>query len=232
MRTCKIQGCERAADGGYGLCPMHYKRYKKHGDPLYVRSSSENNKCSVDGCDKLVGKHGSHGMCAAHARKDWGARTNYAAKQSAKAAARRAQTRYGLAIRHPLYGVWQAMKGRCYNHKNAAFKNYGGRGVYVADRWLGRQGFWNFVDDMGECPKGLSLDRIDVDGPYSPENCRWANRHIQNTNRRYNRENPCIAEVNGHYAVTIKKDHMVYSKKFNTIREAVKWRDEKLNEIW
>jgi hypothetical protein len=75
------------------------------------------------------------------------------------------------------------MKGRCSNPKNVRFKDYGGRGIYVCDRW---QFYENFLADMGERPKGKSLDRIDNDGPYSPDNCRWATPIQQMRNKRNN----------------------------------------------
>lgn len=85
-----------------------------------------------------------------------------------------------------LYQCWADMKGRCLNPKNLNYKNYGGRGITIDSAWLL---FSNFLKDMGERPLGLTLERIDNDGPYSKLNCKWGTRSEQNKNKRYARRN-------------------------------------------
>jgi hypothetical protein len=93
-------------------------------------------------------------------------------------------TKHGGSVRNKdnrVYFAWWKMKERCTNSNSKDFRDYGGRGIGVADRWLD---FGNFLQDMGSRPEGKSLGRIDNDGDYSPENCRWESIDEQSANKR------------------------------------------------
>lgn len=83
------------------------------------------------------------------------------------------------------YKKWAGMKTRCYNEKEESYKYYGAKGIRVCDSWL--NSFDNFLKDMGTCPEGYTLDRIDSDNNYSPDNCRWATLKQQANNKTNNR---------------------------------------------
>ena len=88
----------------------------------------------------------------------------------------------GLSQESPEYKCWHGMLDRCNNPNNPSYKSYGGRGIRVCDRWNPAKGgsFTNFFKDMGQKPNSeASLDRINPDGDYSPENCQWANKRVQ-----------------------------------------------------
>lgn len=89
--------------------------------------------------------------------------------------------------KHPYYGTYRTMLSRCMNKNSHKYHLYGGRGIKVCKRWQGKYGFNHFIKDMGKKPSPeYSLDRINNDGDYGPNNCRWASTHDQNTNRRDN----------------------------------------------
>ncbi len=85
---------------------------------------------------------------------------------------------------NPMYSVWKAMIRRCSNSDDPSYKNYGGRGIQVCESWKNVE---TFFADMGTRPEGMTLERVDVDAGYSPENCVWASRSQQGRNRRNNR---------------------------------------------
>jgi hypothetical protein len=123
--------------------------------------------------------------------------------------------------KHPLYRTWVGMRFRCRNPGHAAYGRYGGRGISVCDRW---NDFWLFVEDMGERPEGHTLDRIDNDGNYEPENCRWADARSQNRNTILNR----IVRGPSGESLTVIEWSEKSGLKYSTILERLKrgWTEE------
>jgi hypothetical protein len=93
------------------------------------------------------------------------------------------RARHGM-YKTRVHQLWRGMLNRCRNEKSASYARYGARGISVCERWLV---FENFYADMGNPPDGMSLDRIDNSGNYSPDNCRWATPTVQQNNTRSNR---------------------------------------------
>ena len=93
----------------------------------------------------------------------------------------------GMISKHPMYSAWSGMINRCTNPNHSSYTNYGGAGITVCDRWRygeGKQsGLEIMIEDIGTRPMGMSLDRIDPNGPYSPDNCRWADASTQRANQ-------------------------------------------------
>lgn len=107
--------------------------------------------------------------------------------------------------KHPTYTTYHAMLQRCHNPKSSRYSRYGARGITVCDRW--RESFENFLEDMGDRTKGYTLDRIDNDGNYTPDNCRWADLPTQYRNRsqtvwlELNGETKCVTDWCAEYGI-------------------------------
>jgi hypothetical protein len=133
----------------------------------------------------------------------------------------------------PTHGTWKHIIQRCTNLNSKDYKDYGGRGITVCERWLS---FENFLEDMGLKPKRFSIDRIDNDRGYFKENCRWASQTIQSRNRRMLKSNKtgvtgvCWHKQSQKYRASINVDSTQrVLGAFETIGEAAKAR--KLGEI-
>ena len=87
------------------------------------------------------------------------------------------------------YAIWRNMKGRCNNPNFTSYKNYGGKGVSCCEKW---EDFLGFLEDMGDCPDGFQLDRIDSSGNYQKENCQWLSRYSNSVKRR-----PSVSKKDG-----------------------------------
>lgn len=125
------------------------------------------------------------------------------------------ETTHGCGTRGrttPEYRSWKGMKERCRNPKSPNWKNYGGRGISICERWLK---FENFLFDMGKCPFGKSIERINNNGNYCPENCKWATALEQQNNRRNNR----VISFNGE-TMTVYQ----WGRKLNMIPETLSLR--------
>lgn len=119
----------------------------------------------------------------------------------------------------PTYIAWRNMKARCNDENHPAYKNYGERGVTYQESW---ECFGNFLEDMGECPEGLTLDRTDVMKNYTKANCEWVSSLVQSTHKRKTTKpttskykGVCFKEAEGKYVGTLcysgKRYHLGYS---------------------
>lgn len=136
-------------------------------------------------------------------------------------------TKYYRSKRHPLTTTYHNLIRRCYDPKSQDYGMYGGRGITVCERWL--ESFDNFLADMGERPKGTSIDRIDNSKGYSPDNCRWSTPREQALNTRKNSAHPNIyfAKHRDAYYVQYMLDGKRISKgNYKTLDEALRVKEE------
>lgn len=179
-------------------------------------------QCKIDGCSAEVDRHSAFGFCRQH---------YYKYKKYGDPLHATERIRDKLSQKYE--SEYKALKGamqRCYNENNPSYKNYGGRGIKVADRWREKPyGFQNFMEDMGPKPSPkYSLDRIDVNGDYCPENCRWADDNTQavNTTRKRASSFRGVRINNGYYHAYLRKDGVIhhggyYKNEYDAIKERI-----------
>lgn len=142
-----------------------------------------------------------------------------------------------ISIKHGMtkereHGIWRHILSRCNNQKDKAYKHYGGRGIKVSDEWME---FKNFYADMGKSPFGSSIDRINNDGNYCKENCRWVNhsQQMRNTRRSTKQGVGVVVLPNGRFRAWIHVNRKnIHLGVFDLYADAIKARKEGEKRYW
>lgn len=202
---CKATDCENKARAR-GWCWNHYYIAKNHGDnfaknhKIKPRGSYKGfYTCKIEGCEE---KHFAKGYCDRHYA---GIRTNKKSKKQYKPRKKRNNNR----SKNIYYRLWTSMMDRCYNKNFHTYENYGGRGIDVYKEWHDGENFTaQIVSLIGERPSNRhSLDRIDNDRGYYPDNVRWATQKEQMNNTRYSNVLTAkrLAEITGYSRERIRQ---------------------------
>lgn len=223
MGRCKVEECNnigklnRKGNRYFprGFCNSHYKKWSRNNRGTIKKDKKAVECCSVEGCNNPPPY--KRKMCEKHYRR-------YMLYGDVNLV----QYINGGQTNHYLYDTYCGMKKRCYSETDKDYSRYGGRGIKFCDRWVGVEGFFNFIEDMGDRPDNYTIDRIDYNGNYEPSNCRWTDIHTQAINKRSckNKGVGFIKKTSKFRSRITVNGKSIEIGSFNNIEEATKARKE------